>query len=119
MTEPSIEVLARRYFGAFQAADLATMEALLASDFTFTSPFDDHIDRSAYFARCWPHAGSFGFRDIRVYDGGEECVVVYATEQKTGGIFRNAERFRFADGRILSIEVFFGFLPKGLLADPA
>lgn len=119
MTETPFADAARRYFEIFQGADRAAMDALLAPDFTFTSPFDDAISRAAYFERCWPHAGSFGFRDIRVYGAGEECVVVYETVQKTGGTFRNAERFRFAGGRVRSIEVFFGFLPKEILKQSA
>jgi ketosteroid isomerase-like protein len=104
--------LARRYFRAFQSADREAMEALLADAFTFTSPYDDHISRAAYFERCWPHAGSFRFRDdMRVFAEGDECFVRYETEGKPGGTFRNAELFRFDGGRIRSIEVFFGFVP--------
>ena len=51
--------LVRRSFAAYMTAERADIEAILHPDFTFTSPYDDHIDRHDYFARCWPNAGSF------------------------------------------------------------
>lgn len=112
MGDDDIAGLARRYFAAVQGADRAELEALLADDFTFTSPWDDHIDRAAYFDRCFPHAGSFGFRlPMKIFAEGDEAFVMYETEGKPGGTFRNTELFRARDGRIRSIEVFFGFIP--------
>lgn len=120
MSNTAPAVLARRYFEAFQNGERAVMEALLAPGFTFTSPFDDGIDRAGYFARCWPHSGSFRFRDdLKTFPDGEECFVVYSTDGKTGGTFRNAELFHVKGGQIVSIEVFFGFLPKEILKAPA
>ncbi|HWK90115.1 MAG TPA: nuclear transport factor 2 family protein [Longimicrobium sp.] len=88
------------------------MEALLAPEFTFTSPFDDHIGREAYFGHCWPHAGSFRFRlPMKIFAEGNEAFVMYETEGKPGGTFRNTELFCCEGGRIASIEVFFGFVP--------
>ena len=46
--------LARGYYRAFENYDRAFIENNLAQGFTFTSPFDDHIGREAYFRRCWP-----------------------------------------------------------------
>jgi ketosteroid isomerase-like protein len=115
MPDSRIPELARRYFEAFQSADREAMEALLGDDFTFTSPYDDHIGRSAYFERCWPHAGSFRFRfPLKVFAEGDEGVVVYETEGKPGGTFHNAELFRFHGDRIRSIDVFFGFVPGAM-----
>lgn len=111
--------LAQRYFAASQGADRAVMEALLADDFTFTSPWDDHIDRDAYFARCFPHAGTFRFKlPMKIFAQGDEAFVLYETEGKPGGTFRNTELFRVGGGRIRSIEVFFGFIPGARDAQP-
>ena len=85
MAEGRLPDLVRRYFHAFQDADRAEMESLLGDGFTFTSPWDDHIGRAAWFERCWPFAGTF----------------------------RNTELFRFDGDRIRSIDVFFGFVPAG------
>jgi ketosteroid isomerase-like protein len=46
--------LVRRSFAAYMSAARADIEAILHPDFTFTSPYDDHIERHVYFARCWP-----------------------------------------------------------------
>jgi ketosteroid isomerase-like protein len=112
MHDGGIAEIARRYYEVYQAVDREGMEALLADDFTFTSPWDDHIDRATYFSHCWPHAGEFRFRlPMKVFVQGDEVVVVYETEGKQGGTFHNAELLRIAGGRIRSIDVFFGFIP--------
>jgi ketosteroid isomerase-like protein len=46
--------LAKSYYRAFERHDRSFMEEHLAADFTFTSPFDDSIDRDAFFRRCGP-----------------------------------------------------------------
>ena len=51
--------LVRRSFAAYMTASRADIEAILHPELTFTSPYDDHIGRADYFARCWPNAGSF------------------------------------------------------------
>ena len=51
MERGQIPDLVRRLFGAYQSKDRKVMEELLSDEFTFTSPYDDHIDRTAYFER--------------------------------------------------------------------
>ena len=63
MSDSQIADLVRKCFAAYDSADRDAMESLLAHQFTFTSPFDDHIDRDTYFERCWPGAGTFESRD--------------------------------------------------------
>nr|WP_307233377.1 nuclear transport factor 2 family protein [Pararhizobium capsulatum] len=94
--------------------DRSRMEALLAPDFTFTSPYDDHIDRATYFERCWPAAGSFESLDIRhLAMLGDRCFVLYDGKSHRGKLFRNTELFTIANRRIRSVEVFFGLPPGG------
>ncbi len=47
--------LIRKYFSANENKDRKAVESLLTDDFVFTSPYDYHIDREAYFKRCWPY----------------------------------------------------------------
>ncbi|WP_348642701.1 hypothetical protein [Mesorhizobium sp. B2-4-15] len=54
MSAKSRAELIRFYFAACQANERDVAETVLADDFTFTSPYDDAIDRATYFARCWP-----------------------------------------------------------------
>jgi ketosteroid isomerase-like protein len=105
--------LIRRSFNAYKTAVRADMEAILADDFTFTSPYDDHIDRAAYFERCWPLAGTFVSHDLIEIAAGEGgSFVLYNGKAKSGATFRNVEFFTFKGGKIASVEVFFG-LPLG------
>ena len=115
MPDDRLADLARRYYHSYQNADREAVESLLADDFTFTSPWDDAIDRATYFSHCFPHAGSFRFREpLKVVVEGDEAFVRYETEGKPGGTFRNTELLRFDGDRIRSIEVFFGFIPGAM-----
>ena len=44
---------------SYIAQDRLTAERLIADDYVFTSPQDDHIDRVAFFERCFPTAHRF------------------------------------------------------------
>lgn len=104
--------IVQSYFDAWEGANRAALEALLAEDFTFTSPWDDHISKARFFEHCFPHAGTFGFkRPMKIMADGGDVFVRYETVMKSGGGFRNMEYFRVEGGRVRSIEVFFGFVP--------
>ena len=106
--------LVRKYYAAYEANDRKVVEALLSDDFRFTSPYDDHIDRAAYFKKCWPNSENIrAFRIDTLFDNGSEAMVHYELEQKAGDRFQNTEHFRFGGNKIKDIEVFFGSLPKG------
>lgn len=105
--------LVRAAFAAFRTGDKAAMEELLHQDFTFTSPYDDHIGKAAYFERCWPHRGQIKAHDIqRIFEKENEALVIYEGIKQDGHVFRNAELFIFAGKKanitIKSIEVYFG-----------
>ena len=113
MDKDRIADLIRRSFASFRSADRDEIESLLAANFTFTSPYDDHIDRAAYFQRCWPHAGSFEYHDLKkIFVQGDECFVLYEARSKNGEMFRNTELFSIEGGKIRSVEVFFGLPPQ-------
>jgi hypothetical protein len=107
--------LARKYYAAFAAKDRGFMEANLADGFTFTSPYDDHIDRATYFERCWPNSG--GVQEIPVLSAvanGDEVFVLYEFKTATGPTYRNVERMTFEGGKLKSVEVYFGDPPSGV-----
>jgi hypothetical protein len=80
--------------------------------FTFTSPYDDHIGWEDYFERCGANAGSFEHFEIQQVNATSDgCFVLYEGRSKGGAGFRIAEYFRFEDGLIRSVEVFFGLEP--------
>lgn len=119
MTKSQIKRLIQRSFASYRSADRNEIESLLTDDFTFTSPYDDHIDRAAYFERCWPLAGTFEYHDLQqFFVNGNECVVLYEGKAKNGAMFRNTELFRVENGQIRSVEVFFGLPPQTVVAAP-
>ena len=99
----------RDMFTAFMAKDRAVADALLADDFTFTSPYDDAIDKAAYFERCWPNSGRLKSQEIeRICVAGDAAFVLYRCVADDDRTFRNTEFFTLAGDQIASVNVFFG-----------
>jgi len=49
------------------------MESLVGEDFHFTSPLDSRLDRSTYFARCWPNSRTItGFKLVDCVQDGDK-----------------------------------------------
>ncbi|WP_399082549.1 nuclear transport factor 2 family protein [Streptomyces sp. BBFR2] len=112
---PSAVGAVRAVFAACLAQDRPAMERLLAADSVFTSPRDDHLDKDAFLARCFPTAGrfcSYGLLDVvPVGDGAAasgEVFVRYAYELVGGGHFRNVEVLTVRDGLVAEAQVYFG-----------
>ncbi|WP_133646332.1 nuclear transport factor 2 family protein [Paraburkholderia flava] len=110
MSHPSdIADLIRRCFAAYESKDRAALEALVADDFHFSSPRDNRIDRQTYFERCWPFSEKVrAFRIEKLFVQHDEAFVRYRCEPDSGPAFRNTEFFRFANGRLIEVEVYFG-----------
>lgn len=49
----NVEIV-RACFASYIEQDRDAADRLLADDFVFTSPQDDHIDKAAWFERCMP-----------------------------------------------------------------
>jgi hypothetical protein len=97
-------------FESYLAQDRETAERLLADEFVFTSPQDDHIDRAAFFERCFPTVDRFVSQELRyvVPTDGDDVFVMYEYELKTGDRHRNVELLTVRDDRIVETQVFFG-----------
>ncbi|MBN9270034.1 MAG: nuclear transport factor 2 family protein [Mesorhizobium sp.] len=105
----SREALIRGYFAAYLAYQRDVVAAVLADDFTFTSPYDDAIDRDTYFERCWPDERVFRSITVeRVREDGDAVFVLCRCEMLDGKTFRNIEVHRFRDDRLHAVEVYFG-----------
>lgn len=100
----------RAAFRYYRSQDHDAAFALYADDFSFTSPQDDHIDKAAFFERCFPTAGRMAWqRLLHVTPADEELVLVlYEYELTTGERYRNMEAMRVRDGLIREVQVFFG-----------
>ena len=99
----------RALFEAFMSKDRKRADALLSEDFTFTSPYDDAIDKTAYFERCFPNSEHMRALDIeRVAVDGDGAFAMYRATTTDGKEFRNTEFFELDGDRIRGVNVFFG-----------
>jgi ketosteroid isomerase-like protein len=109
MTSRSKSDIIRGMCAAYLSKDRGVVERTLTDDFTFTSPYDDAIDRATYFERCWPNSQRIKAFDVeRIFEEGNEAFVTYRIVNDDGKEFRNTEFHRFDGDRIRSVEVYFG-----------
>lgn len=107
------EKIIRKWYKTWQdeKTDWTPFSRLLADNFTFSSAAgDDHISKSAFKTNCWDTQINFiGQFDLeRLFANGNEAFAKYLCHTKNGKSFRNVEYFRLRDGRIESIECYFG-----------
>jgi ketosteroid isomerase-like protein len=105
------EVIIRKWYTAWKEKDLGTFNALLADDFTFTSAAgDDHISKSAFKTQCWDTQVDFiaDFELERIATAGDDAFVKYLCHTKNGKSLRNVEYLRIRNGKLESIECYFG-----------
>ncbi|MGA2691277.1 MAG: nuclear transport factor 2 family protein [Opitutaceae bacterium] len=104
------EIVIRKYYSAYEKKDWHILEQILADGFTFTSPAgDDHIDLKQYKERCWPNSENTRKFDLeKIIVVGDDAYVTYNGWTNDGRLFRNTERFKLKDGKIIANECFFG-----------
>ena len=105
------EDIVRKWYRAWETADVVQFQAMMADGFTFTSAAgDDHISASTFKTRCWDTQTGFIERfDLeRVVVNGNEAFVKYLCHTKNGKSFRNVEYLRFQAGKLESVECYFG-----------
>jgi hypothetical protein len=86
--------------------------AQLEDGFTFTSPNnDDHISIAQFKEKCWAPGSKF-FQHIEfqtiVIEGTAAFVMYNITTTADSRIVHNVEYYTFSNGKIKSIETFFG-----------
>src|SRR5678815_1098146 len=87
-----VVAIARAAYEAYVAKDRPAIERLIADDFHFTSPLDNRIDRTTYFARCWPNSAWIkDFDYINLVPEGDRIFVTYEGHSTKGNRFRNTE----------------------------
>ena len=97
------------FMRAFHQQDRERAEALMAGDFVFTSPQDDHIDKATWLERCFPSADHFdgGSKTLQIVE--VDGLVLHRYEYSVDGVrWRNVEALRVADGQVSEVEVYFG-----------
>ena len=109
MSEPSSVEVVRSFMKAFLEQDRARAEALMADDFVFTSPQDDHLDKATWLERCYPTADHFDEPSQTLEIAEIDGVVLHRYEYRVNGVrWRNAEASQVEGGRVKSVEVYFG-----------
>lgn len=109
MAEANRAETIRQIFAAYLANDRAFVENALGDDFRFTSPYDDNIDKPAYFDRCWKGSDWIERHELeRIFVQGDEAFVTYRCIAKGGRDFRNTEFFVFEGNKVKRIDVYFG-----------
>ena len=99
----------RTIFAAYMSNDRKAVEDALTDDFHFTSPYDDEIDKAAYFVRCWRNTDWIERHELeRIFVKGDEAFVTYKCTAKGGKSFRNTEFFTFEGDKVKRIDVYFG-----------
>jgi ketosteroid isomerase-like protein len=103
--------VARALLDSYLAQDRETAERLVAADFVFTSPQDDHLDRATFFEVCFP--ASIVLETQRVLDivpaGSDGVFVRYEYESlQDGRRYRNTEYQIVREGQVAETQVYFG-----------
>jgi hypothetical protein len=100
----------KTYFSGYEKKDWSITSSQLADGFTFTSPApDDHIPLDVYKQRCWPQSKFIKkFDFISIVQEGNQAFVLYSVTTTDDKVIRNAEYYTFSNGKIKSIECFFG-----------
>ncbi len=105
------EELVRKWYAAWEKKDWGPVDSLLADNFTFSSAAgDDHISKSAFKEQCWKTQINFikHFDLERVSTGADDAFVKYLCHTTNGKSFRNVEYLRIKNGKLQSIECYFG-----------
>ncbi len=115
MNEEKVSEFVNRYFDAYNTKNRNEIEPLLSEHFSFTSPYDDHIDRERYFEHCWPMNKNIKQLTIEnIMTENDKAFVTYRLETLDGKKIHNTELLTFEGDKVKSVEVFFGREIAGL-----
>jgi ketosteroid isomerase-like protein len=109
MTDSNVAVV-QKYFQAYTDKDRAAIEAVVDESFRFSSPRDNRIDRATYFRRCWKVSEAIvGRKTLHMLADGDRVFVTYELPFTSGRISRNTEIITLRNGKIVDVEVYFGW----------
>ncbi len=96
------------FFETCLAQDRQKAERLLADDFSFTSPQDDHIDKTAFLEPCFPTVDRLNSQEIlEIVRAGEDDVFILSDhEPKNTDRYRNTDSITVRKGRLVQAQVF-------------
>ena len=104
-----IEDIIYLFMAAFERKDRGMIDAILAADFTFTTPDHARAGRKVFFRDIWPTAmHSLSVFVERVFAQGDEAFVQYTLEQPDKTRMRKVVMLRFRDSQITHADVYLG-----------
>lgn len=98
---------------SYLAQDASAADRLIADDFSFTSPQDDHLDKATFFERCFPASvqlDSYRLVDVVPTEGDDVFIRYEYVSLQTGQRHSNVEVHTVRGDRVTEIQVFFGGL---------
>ena len=106
----SAEKLIKTYFTGYEKKDWNMVASQLAEDFTFTSPNgDDHLTVAKYKEKCWGTSKFFKKIEFpKIVVDGNTAFAMYNITTTDDKVVHNVEYYTFSNGKIKSIECFFG-----------
>jgi hypothetical protein len=108
--EQNAEKTIRAYLMGYEKKDWNMVAGQFADDFTFTSPAgDDHISLAKYKEKCWGTSQFVKKVEFSKIIAQDSCAfAIYNITTTDNKIVRNTEYYTFKNGKIKSIECFFG-----------
>ena len=111
MSRQSKAEIIRALFAAYLSNDRKAVEDAFADGFRFTSPYDDEIDKTSYFVRCWRVTDWIERHELEwIFVEGDGAFVTYKCMAKGGKSFRNTEFFTFEGDKIKESRHYFDSL---------
>lgn len=100
----------RTYFSGFEKKDWNIVAGQLALGFNFTSAApDDHIPLAEFKTKCWPQSQFIKKVEFeKIVAQGNSAFAIYNLTTNDNKVIRNTEYYTFSNGKIKSIECFFG-----------
>jgi hypothetical protein len=90
--------------------DRGSIEGVVDEAFRFSSPRDNRIDCATYFRRCWKVSETIvGRKVIHMLVDGDRVFITYELAFASGRISRNTEIITLCSGKIIEVEVYFGW----------
>jgi ketosteroid isomerase-like protein len=107
---PQDEQTVHKFYAAWRTKQWPALESMLADDFTFTSPNDDHIRKDVYKAECWtPNVNLIDhFELLQIAGNDKDVFVMYVCHVKGGKTLQNVEVLQVKEGKVESVRCYFG-----------
>ena len=104
------ETVVRNYYRGWERKDWRAFNLLLTDDFTFSSPLDARISKSAFKKGCWDTQIAYiGRFDLKLVAGsGDEALVLYVGHTSNDKTFQNVEYLRLKGEQVQDVQCYFG-----------